>query len=377
MTTRPGQAAIDRWSACTIRACNLVAITRRDGFVIRFTDHDRTVTFEGNTYAPALFAGMSAERREGALRTGNQELYGIIDGNSVLIPDLMGSLYRGAEVAHVVTDWDEPWLAIARHRKWIRTVNWSGSSFTATLEGRSQVLHRPAGGRFGGRWTERCPYILGGTHCTKDISASNVAGAAVDAVVSRMEVEFDDTQWLDAHKQTDDYFRDGEIEWIWAAPVDAGISATPNTTTLFTDPAQSWTVDEHVGRYLRLLTSGQSYALEWALITANTATTISYEAGVGDYPITAHATSAYDICPVSRNAGTISPIVRYQANARSITLLKPTPFPILVGDSGLVRVGCDGLYGTCVDKFANGVNFGGSPLEPTAARLVQPARDSE
>lgn len=373
MTTRPGQAAIDRWATRTHRACNLVAITRRDGFVLRFTDHDRTVTFEGSTYTPALFAGMSAERREGALRTGNQELYGIIDGNSVLIPDLMGSLYRGAEVAHVVTDWAQPWLVIARHRKWIRTVNWSGSAFTATLEGRSQVLHRPAGGRFGGRWTERCPYILGGTYCTKDISAWELFGAAVDVVTSRMEVEFDSTQWNAATMETDDFYRDGEVEWLWAAPVDSGSTATPTTTTTLTDPGASWTTDEHIGRYVRILApGGDDYAFEWAEVTANTATVLTFDAG----QIAVHATADYDICPESRNAGHISPIVRYFANTRGVTILRPTPYPILVGDSGVVRVGCDGLYGTCVDKFSNGINFGGSPLEPTAARLVQPARDS-
>jgi uncharacterized phage protein (TIGR02218 family) len=344
--------------------------------VLRFTDHDRTVTFEGYTYAPAQFAGMSAERREGALRTGNQELYGIIDGDSVLVPDLMGSKYRGAEVRHVVTDWNMPSRWIARHRKWIRNVNWNGSTFIATLEGRTQVLHRPAGGRFGGVWQERCPYILGGVHCTKDVSSLELTGASVATVTSRMELEFDTVEWPSAHQASDDFYANGEVEWVWAAPVQAiAVTASPNTTTLFTDATQSWATNEHVGRYLRLLAAGQFYALEWAVITANTATTISYEVGTGPYAITAHPTSAYDICPPSRNAGHVSPILNYRAGTRGVTLLRPTPFPVLVGDSGIIRVGCDGLYGTCVDKFANGVNFGGSPLEPTAARIVEPAAD--
>lgn len=371
MTTRPGNAPVEHWQQRTLRPCNLVAITRQDGFVLRFTDHDGTVTFEGETYAPAQFAGMSAERREGALRTGNQELYGIIDGETVIVPDLLGDRYRGAEVRHVVSDWAYPWLAIARHRKWIRRVNWTGSSFVATLEGRSQVLHRPAGGRFGGVWSLRCPYKLGGEHCKKDISAWDVSGAPVDVVTSRMEIEFDSAAWINSEKQTDGFYAAGEIEWLWAEPIEDGSPAVSTTTTL-TDAAKSWTVDEHVGRYVRIANpGGVDYATEWALIESNTATVLNYSTGT----IVAHPGAYYDICPKARNHGTISPIVSYRASTRGVTLLRPTPFPVLVGDSGVVRVGCDGLFTTCVDKFDNGVNHGGSALEPTAARIVEPAPD--
>lgn len=297
MTTRPGTAALALWSMHRgKRPCNLVTITRRDGFVLRFTDHDRAVTFEGEEFAPVNFAGMSAERREAGLRSGNQDLYGIIDGTVVLVPDLLGSLYRGAEVAHVVTDWSLPWLVIARHRKFIRTVNWTGSTWVATLEGRAQVLSRPAGGDLGGTWSERCPKILGkttGTHpCNASIAAWTVAGVEVQTVHSaRMDVSMVVASWPGAW--TDDEYRDGEIEW----------------------------------------TSGA-------------------------------------------NVGTVSPIISYAHSTRRIKLLVPTPFAIVAGDEGTVRVGCDGLFTTCTTKFSNGDNFGGNPLEPSAAKLVEPAEES-
>ena len=56
----------------------------------------------------------------------------------VLVPDLLGDRYRGAEVAHAVIDWAYPHIApIARHRKWIRSLAWSDSMFIASMEGRS------------------------------------------------------------------------------------------------------------------------------------------------------------------------------------------------------------------------------------------------
>lgn len=54
-------------------------------------------------------------------------------------------------------------------------------------------------------------------------------------------------------------------------------------------------------------------------------------------------------------------------------LLTPTPFDIVLGDRAIVLVGCDGLIGTCRDKFNNVVNFGGDPYAPSAQQLVEPA----
>ena len=51
------------------------------------------------------------------------------------------------------------------------------------------------------------------------------------------------------------------------------------------------------------------------------------------------------------NVGTISPIVESSGATRSMRLLLPTPFDIVVGDRGIVRPGCDGLVGTCNSKF--------------------------
>lgn len=214
MTTRPGNAALGMWLLHRAkRPCDLVAITRTDGEVARFTNHDRTVTFLGTQFVPVTFAGMSAERREAALRSGNQELYGVIDGNYVLLPDLLGDLYRGAEVAHVVTDWSRPWLWVARHRKRIRNVNWTGTQWVATLESQAQIMTRPAGGRFGGVWAPPCPYKLGGPGCGRDISAWEIPTATVQTVVdSRMVVRFSVASWPGTW--VDDEYRDGEVEWL-------------------------------------------------------------------------------------------------------------------------------------------------------------------
>lgn len=49
-------------------------------------------------------------------------------------------------------------------------------------------------------------------------------------------------------------------------------------------------------------------------------------------------------------------------NVHTLTMFIPTTFNITVGDTIKVVVGCDGSFGTCNSKFANGRNFGGNPL---------------
>ena len=336
------------------------------------TDHDRPITFEGATYLPIVFAGMSADRRETAMKSGNQEAYGIIDGTHVVLPDLLGDRYRGAEVAHIVTDWALPLMVIARHRKWIRAVAFTGSTFVATLEGRTQVLSRPAGGRFGGVFTQTCPYKLGGSFCGVDMSASGRTqpGIRVDTITTqRMVVVTRPSTWTGSFD--DDFFRDGEIAWRWSVPVEAGQSTDSPGPTGLTDATQSWTTNEFVGMEMRILDGNDGAVVEYSEITANTATTLTFNTLATTYPVGTY----FDICGFTDNKDHVSPLVGYRDSDRRLSLLFPTPFDIAVGDSGIVQAGCNGLFTTCKNKFGNQLNFGGDAEAPTAGKVLEPPPD--
>lgn len=175
------------------------------------TDHDRKVTFEGEVYTPISFGRMSAERREAAFRSGNQEVRGIIDGTAITVPDLDANRYRGAEVRQVVFDWRRPWIVYARHRKWVRSIVRDGSTFIGTLEGRTQALQRPAGGRFGGTFSTTCTYELASSFCKKNISADIKTVTVGTVVDDRRTAQFTTASWTGIY--IDDYYRDGSVKW--------------------------------------------------------------------------------------------------------------------------------------------------------------------
>ena len=211
MTSRPGQPALDmmRYHR-TKNLCHAIKVIRSDGVTLLQTDHDRKFTFEGEVYAPISFGTMSADRREAAFRSGNQDVRGVIDGSVITIPDLDANRYRGAEVRLVVIDWRTPWVVYARHRKWIRRIVRDGSTFIGTMEGRAQALQRPTGGRFTGTFSTTCTYELGGSDCGKDISGDTKTGVTVGEVVeSKRTCRFTTASWSGTF--ADEYYRDGSI----------------------------------------------------------------------------------------------------------------------------------------------------------------------
>lgn len=378
MTTRCGTAAVESLRLTRgKRLASLIEIVRTDGISVHLTDHDRTITFEGNAYVPAVMAGLSAERREASFRPGNQEARGLVDGSRITLTDLRGNRYRGAEVRVVRVEWDRPWIWHARNRKWIRTIVRSGSSWVGTLEGRSQSLQRPTGGRFGGTFATTCPYQLGSASCGVDMSLSaavpfSTAGARVATVVTqRRSVTLVSTTVGGGYG--DDYFRYGSMQWIWSAPVLELQTTATSTTTGLTDSTRSWTTDEHVGKWVRFLTAtaGGVDDDSFARITANTATTLTFDPIDTTYP----SGTYYDICGDADNFGEVSEVVTYVNATRGFEIMLPTPFDIAVGDSGVLYAGCDGLRTTCRDKFSDVLNFGGDPYAPSSGQVIEPPLD--
>ena len=75
------------------------------------------------------------------------------------------------------------------------------------------------------------------------------------------------------------------------------------------------------------------------------------------------------------NSGAAGEVKAWDASTSTATLFLPTAFPIVVGDTLTLTVGCDKRRTTCVRRFANVVNFRGEPWIPgldTALKYPSP-----
>lgn len=356
MTIRSSAHALQRQKFRRAQTlCTVFEVTRRDGFVLRWTDHDRPLTIDGDTFSPLGLGSVSAERREAGLRPGNQEARGPIDGTTITIPDMLGRLYVGAIVEQRTVDWRQPWIWHRVQRKRIRQVAQDGSSWVATLEGFGAELQRNVGSRFGGTHSRECGYTWGDpSTCRADRTTGLQYGPSL------------------------------------------GFTVTSSTISAVADSSASWTTNQWIG-WKVVITSGALKGEERNII-GNDTTTLFVDVDYASVPLVGvtfvvgqgvavdsvsdarmvfvlkaadYTSGAFDDdyfrdgeveWMTGDNLGHISPIIGYTKTARTVTLLLPTPFDIAVGDRGIVRTGCNGLKQTCIDKFSNVDNFGGTDV---------------
>lgn len=160
MVASEASGTVDMQSTCrTFRWCNVFRIFRRDGVIIRLTDHSRILTFEGGTFSPLSLAVVSAERREVGLKESDMELVGYID-ETVTADDVRSRLFNGAKIQHRIIDWRSGRVHYASTR-WIQQMQDDGLRWHAALTGKTNKLQEPVGGRFGGVFRATCGYRLG------------------------------------------------------------------------------------------------------------------------------------------------------------------------------------------------------------------------
>jgi len=71
------------------------------------------------------------------------------------------------------------------------------------------------------------------------------------------------------------------------------------------------------------------------------------------------------------NNGRSIEIKSFNPTTDTFVLFEPMPETIQVGDAYSAIYGCDKIWTTCVNRFANGWNFRGEPLVPTYDKILQ------
>lgn len=347
MTIRSGYQAQQnqKWRRAQT-LCTLFRVTRTDGVILRFTDHDRTVTLDGYEYFPAALASITAERRESDLRASNQEARGIVDGTTILIPDLLGNKYRGAKVEQFLVDWRRPWVWHYKATKRIRMMSYDGSGWVATLEGLTSQLQQPVGGRFGGTHSQQCTYTLADPNtCRADIADDLIYDpttlVTVSAGTTAILIAVAGTPWT-TDQWAGYYFhlRSGAQRGKERRVVSNTSSVLRLDDALDAAPAAGLTGWLGRGPAVDTIVSQR---MEFTLSAASFPTASSY--------VDNFFRDGEIEWMTGNNVGTISPIVEYETGTRTLRLLLPTPFDIQSGDRGILRPGCDGLIGTCFTKF--------------------------
>lgn len=159
--------------------CHGWRLTRRDGIVLGFTDHDRDLLFDGRALQAASgIAASESASAEGLAVTG-AELSGALCADALAEDDLAAGLYDGAAIELWLIDWTDPDVRLLLRKGTIGEVRREDSRFAAEIRSLTDALNQTRGRLY----NTRCDADLGDARCqVKLADAAHSATATVSAV---------------------------------------------------------------------------------------------------------------------------------------------------------------------------------------------------
>ncbi|QDC09782.1 DUF2163 domain-containing protein [Oceanicola sp. D3] len=159
--------------------CRCWSVTRADGAVLGFTDHDESVAFDEISFRANSGLTAKALVQGTGLAVDNTEALGALMSEAITEEDLLAGHYDGAEVRAWLVNWGDPSARMMLFRGTIGEVSRANGAFEAELRGLTEALNQPQGRVF----QPQCSAVLGDGMCRFDLSAPGYrADLAVEAV---------------------------------------------------------------------------------------------------------------------------------------------------------------------------------------------------
>jgi uncharacterized phage protein (TIGR02218 family) len=154
-------------------------VSRRDGVVMGFTDHDRDLVVGGVTFRAGTGFSSSEAVSRFDLSVDGAEISGALADDSLTDADLAAGRYDAAQVETWLVDWSDPSLNVLTARGTLGEVRREGQAFVAELRGLADLLSQESGRLY----TARCGADLGDARCKIDLSNPALRGAGVVSAV--------------------------------------------------------------------------------------------------------------------------------------------------------------------------------------------------
>jgi hypothetical protein len=317
-------------------------ITRTDGAEFFFTEHDRDLAFEGNLYRASSGYSRTAIANDASLAVDNLDVEGVFDSEAITEEELRAGLFDHAEVRVFLVNWADPSMGALRMRRgrFGEAVLSEQGVFRTELRGMTQALAQ----RIGELYSPECRADLGDDRCKVPIHPPEVQRETAYAVGEHVRVA------TGAGSGSEVY--ENRIYACVAAGTTAATQPVYDTTpgaqttdgSATFEAMEAWTRHGEVTGVLDRLT---------------------FDAAI-DEPRAADGWFAGGVLTweTGANAGRSCEVRDWvQASAR-LTLFLPQPFAIEPGDRFRVHPGCDKRLATCIDRFANVLEFRGEPYVP-------------
>lgn len=180
-------------------------VTRNDGTVQGFTDHDNDLTFGGVTYEAATGFTASQFSASMGLAVDNMEVEGALSSASINEDDLAAGHYDNAAVEVYWVNWSNVSQRHIINKGYIGEVKRHGVMFSAEMRGLSNALQQ----KIGRKYQRYCNAIVGDAQCGIDLNNAAYKGTGtVDSVSSNRAFTATGLTGF-----SDDWFTAGVVNW--------------------------------------------------------------------------------------------------------------------------------------------------------------------
>ena len=158
-------------------------ITRADGVTFGFTDHDRTLSFDGTDFEPESGLTASEVRSGSDLSVDAQDAEGVLTSDRITETDILDGRWDNAEVEVWRVNWADTGQRVLMRRGAIGQIRRGRLAFVAEVRSLAHVLGQTVGRTF----QATCDAALGDARCGVDLEdpAFKGTGAVIDLLRDR------------------------------------------------------------------------------------------------------------------------------------------------------------------------------------------------
>ena len=148
-------------------------LTRRDGTLLGFTDHDADITYDSQLYQAASGLTPSAVESQASLAVDNLDIEGMLEAETITEADILAGRYDFAEIETFIVNYaDLTQGKLELRRGWLGEVQLNKQHFIAEVRGLTQKLAQ----HIGELYSPICRARLGDSRCGVDLSSYTVTG---------------------------------------------------------------------------------------------------------------------------------------------------------------------------------------------------------
>ncbi|WP_057464508.1 DUF2163 domain-containing protein [Pseudovibrio sp. POLY-S9] len=147
-------------------------LTRKDGVVFGFTDHDLALQFDGTSFEPETGLIPSELRASSDLAVDAQEAEGVLSSDHISETDIFAGLWDNASVEVWRVNWQNPEERVLMRRGSIGQIRRGKTTFVAEVRSMAHVLEQSVGRTF----QNACDAALGDSRCKVNLETSQFQG---------------------------------------------------------------------------------------------------------------------------------------------------------------------------------------------------------